>query len=116
MAKYFLTERAAIHLRDIYDYSVDTWGEDIANAYMAKVIKKLQQIAQAPGRGIQRQHRSSPFLMAPTEKHFAVYKQLEQGIIVAAMLHGTRDIEKVIARITPALAEEINKIEGDTQH
>ena len=50
MAKYFLTERAAIHLRDIYDYSVDTWGEDIANAYMAKVIKKLQQIARTAPR------------------------------------------------------------------
>ena len=112
MAKYFLTERAAIHLRDIYAYSVDTWSDALADAYMAKLIKRLQQIAQAPDRGIQRQHRSSPFLMAPTEKHFAVYKQVEQGIIVAAMLHGTRDIENIIARITPALTEEICKIEG----
>ncbi len=112
MANYFLTERAANHLKEIYEYSLENWGEEIATRYMGQVIKRLQKLAANPEEGRNRRKRSTPYLMAPVEKHFAIYKAVDEGIIVVAVLPGMRNIEGIMERIGDALAKEIREIEN----
>ncbi len=50
-------------------------------------------------------------LMVPTGKHFLVYKTMPQGIIIATILHSRRDIETIVAQISPQLTVEIEKLE-----
>lgn len=111
MATYYLTERAAIHLRDIYTYTVDQWGEKQAERYMQGIIRHLQKIAANPEIGKMRRNRSMPFLMAVAEKHYVIYRECEEGIIVASLLHSKRDIESIIQQIGLPLALEIQEIE-----
>src|SRR5690606_23383824 len=110
MARIFLTRRAKLHLDEIESFSKDVWGETRTKKYMADLYSGLAKTAQNPESGQLRQHRSTPYLMAPAEKHFIVYKAVPQGIIVAAILHHRRDVESAIARTGTALMEEITRM------
>lgn len=106
-----LTERAADHLQEVYDYTRARWGEKQADIYLKKIYQQLQKLAANPDIGASRAHRSEPYLMAPTQQHYAIYKTWEKGIIVAAILHSKRDIESIINQIGASLALEIDQIE-----
>ena len=110
MADYYLTRRAASDLREIYQYSVDTWEEVVADTYMDTLFFSLQRIASNPDIGKKRQKRAAPYLMAPVAKHFAVYESIENGIIVVTILHGRRDIEGILNKISRELAKEVEQI------
>lgn len=113
MGRYLLTRRAALDLRDIYDYSRKSWGDDVAKSYMATISAKLQGAASRPEIGVLRQHRSYPFKMVPVGKHYAIYKEYRESIVVATILHSKRDIESIISVIADALFEEIQQIESE---
>ena len=48
--------------------------------------------------------------MAPVAKHFTVYESIENGIIVVTILHGRRDIEGILNKISRELAKEVEQI------
>ena len=111
MSQYFLTRRSARDLRSIHLYSINQWGKKKADKYADNIIKVLQKTAIRPKHGELRQYRSLPFLMAPAERHFVVYKTFKKGIIIATVLHERRNIESIIHDIAPTLEAEINEIE-----
>ncbi|VFM96216.1 MAG: hypothetical protein BECKG1743F_GA0114225_101368 [Candidatus Kentron sp. G] len=83
---------------------------------MADLYRAFGRMSEEPQIGELRLHRSFPFLMAPAKQHFAVYKPLKQGIIIATVLHGRRNIESILRNIGPSLAAEIAKIEKQMRH
>lgn len=115
MAKYYLTERAAIHLRQIYNYTVERWGEKQAGIYMQKIVKHFQTLAAKPEIGRSRKDNPAQYFMAEIEKHHAIYRKFRGGIIVAAVLHTKRDIEGIMNQIGSALAFEISIIEENIE-
>ena len=110
MAAFFLTHRAMQDLLEVEEFSLDKWGEQRTEHYMNALYESFSEIAENPDIGKIRQQRSYPFLMAPAEKHFAIYQLTEQGIIIATVLHGRRNIENILDRIGPALAAEIEEM------
>jgi toxin ParE1/3/4 len=112
MSKFFLTRRANIDLLDIEDYSLRTWGEDQTDVYMNDLYRTFSQITKKPEIGKLRFDRSFPFYMAPAKQHFAIYKPFEDGIIIAPVLHGRRNIETIVRNMAVTLASEIRDIEG----
>ena len=110
MAKYVLTKRAALDLREIYNYSADQWGDIRAEKYLSDLYDAFQHMADEPQIGQFRQYRSAPFLMSPSEKHYAIYMKIEGGIAIATILHSKRDIESVISEIGEGLIAEISVI------
>ena len=66
-------------------------------------------MADHPEKGKLRRHRSFPYLMAPAEKHYAVYEPLESGIVIAAIIYSKRDIETLIKMLGAELAAEIKQ-------
>ena len=112
MSKFFLTRRTTIDLLEIEDYSLRKWGEDQTDNYMKDLYRKFAEIAKKPGVGKLRYNRSFPFYMAPAREHFAIYKPVEAGIIIATVLHGRQNIERIIRNMTVTLSREIEDIEG----
>ncbi len=112
MANFFLARRANIDLLDIEDYSLRKWGEDQTEIYMNGLYYAFAEIAKKPEIGKLRYDRSFPFYMAPARQHFAIYKPLEVGIIIATVLHGRQNIESIVRNMATTLASEIWDIEG----
>jgi plasmid stabilization system protein ParE len=109
-ARFFLTRRAAIDLRSIHARSCREWGEDVADRYLADLYAALRKAAANPETGRLRQYRSMPFLMVPAQRHFVIYDLIPQGIVVLTIQHQARDIETLIAELTPRFLAEIKKL------
>ncbi len=111
MAKFFLTQRAFSDLLEIETYSKERWGENQTDSYMNAIYVAFKKTAEKPHIGELRQYRSFPFYMAPAERHYAVYKVIDHGIIIATVLHGHRNIESIIQKVGNLLADEIDRME-----
>lgn len=66
--------------------------------------------AASPEQGRLRQHRSVPFSMIPAREHFVIYDVVPQGIAVLTVQHQVRDIEALIAELTPAFFAEVERL------
>lgn len=109
-ATFLLTRTAARDLRRIFARSRRQWGEDVADRYLADLYAAMQDAAASPDAGRLRQHRSAPFLMIPARQHFVVYDLVEQGIAVLTVQHQVRDIEALVAELTPAFHAEVARL------
>lgn len=105
-----LTRRAAIDLREIYRRSRLGWGKDTADRYLADLYSVMSRAAADPDAGRLRQHRSTPFLMVAARKHFIVYDEAPDGIVILTLVHQVRDIETLIAEMTPVFLQELDRL------
>jgi len=109
---FHLTRRAALDLRDIYDRSRREWGDATANRYMADLYLAMKKTAANPDAGLLRKHRAAPFLMVPARQHFVVYERIPQGIAILTILHQIRDIESLIAGLSPSFLHEVEELKA----
>ncbi len=107
---FLLTRTAALDLRRIYTLSQREWGDDVADRYLADLYAAIGVAAANPEKGRLRQYRSTPFLMIPARQHFVIYDLVPQGIAVLTVQHQVRDIESLIADLTPAFHAEVQRL------
>lgn len=110
-ATFLLTRNAALDLRRIYTRSRRDWGDDVADRYLSDLYAVMGVAAANPEKGRLRQYRSTPFLMVPARQHFVIYDLVSQGIAVLTVQHQVRDIESLIADLTPAFHAEVERLE-----
>ena len=108
-ATFLLTQNAALDLRRIHTRSRREWGEDVADQYIADLYAAMGVAAANPEKGRLRQYRSAPFLMI-ARQHFVIYDLVPQGIVVLAIQHQVRDIETLIAELSPAFVTEVERL------
>jgi plasmid stabilization system protein ParE len=109
-ATFLLTRTAALDLRRIHTRSQREWGDDVADQYIADLYAAMGVAAANPESGRLRQYRSAPFLMVPARQHFVIYDLVPQGIAVLTVQHQVRDIESLIADLTPAFHAEVERL------
>jgi len=107
---YFLTRQAALDLRGIHAYSKRKWGQQVADTYIRALYAAIQGAAARPDQGRLRQQRSTPFLMVPARRHFIIYDTLAAGIVILTIQNQVRDIESLIAELTPAFLVAIERL------
>lgn len=112
MRTYYLTRSAALDFKEIYIYSLQTFGKITADEYVDTLFVSVNKIINNPSLGNLRKHRATPFLMIPAGQHFIIYKNVKKGVIIAAILHNKRNIEAVLAKIVSELEIEIAEIEN----
>ncbi|MDR1228147.1 MAG: type II toxin-antitoxin system RelE/ParE family toxin [Azoarcus sp.] len=113
-ATFLLTRNAVLDLRRIYTQSRRGWGENVADRYLANLYAAMRKAATHPEMGSLRQHRSAPFLMVPAHRHFVIYDLVPQGIAVLTIQHQVRDIETLIAELTPSFHAEVERLKRKT--
>ncbi len=109
-ATFLLTRNAALDLRRIHARSRREWGEEVADRYLADLYSAMGDAAANPEKDRLRQSRSAPFLMAPARQHSVIYDFVPQGIAVLTVQHQVRDIETLIAELTPAFYTEVERL------
>lgn len=109
-ATFLLTRNAALDLRRIYTRSRREWGDDVADRYLADLYAAMGVAAADPEKGCLRQYRSAPFLMIAAREHFVIYDLVPQGIVVLTVQHQVRNIETLIAELTPSFNAEVERL------
>ena len=94
MRKYRLTPSAKSDLIDIWNYTVETWGEKQAEKYLQNIEDKLNQLAANPELGRQRPEISAGYYSFPVQKHILFYLNSGGHIDIIGILHGKMDIDK----------------------
>ncbi len=94
MPKYRLTPAAKSDLIEIWNYTVDTWGEKQAEKSFQDIEDKLNQLAETPEIGQQRSEIRPGYYSFPAGKHIVFYLQSGKHIDIIGILHGRMDIDR----------------------
>ncbi|MEX2617093.1 MAG: type II toxin-antitoxin system RelE/ParE family toxin [Alphaproteobacteria bacterium] len=102
-----VTRRAQAQLADIFLYSIEHWGDSIAERYRDSLIARLHALAAGePPAG-----RSCGLLISPGRSdiglkyfreggHFIVYRETADTLIVLDFIHQSRKLDDIIDRLT----------------
>lgn len=85
---------AELDLLDIWDYIADD-SPDRANDFLDRIENKLTTLAQNSGLGGKRPELLPNLRSFPIDNYVLFYQQIDGGIDVIRLLHGSRDIEEV---------------------
>jgi len=85
---------AELDLLDIWDYIADD-SPDRADDFLDRIESKLMTLAQNSGLGRKRSELLPDLRSFSIGNYVAFYQQIEGGIDVIRLLHGSRDIEEV---------------------
>jgi toxin ParE1/3/4 len=101
MHKYRLTPSAKSDLIEIWNYTVETWGEKQAEKYLHDIEDKLNQLAANPELGRQRPEIVSGYYSFPAREHIVFYLISDRHIDIIGILHGKMDIDKNLMQFSP---------------
>jgi toxin ParE1/3/4 len=87
-----LSPKAEDDFADIFQYSLETWGEAQAEAYRDIIDKALLAIQDNPQIGHGRPELSAQHLIFPTGRHIIVYRVTTRAVLVSRILHGRMDL------------------------
>ena len=82
-------EAAAARIREIYRYSLERWGEDLADAYIQGLFKAFEGIAtgDVASRPVPAEFGVEGFVFR-YKKHYVYWKTLSDGVIgIVTVLH-----------------------------
>jgi toxin ParE1/3/4 len=84
---YRLGPGSTSDLAEIFDYTLDTWGEQQAQSYITELAACFQLLADSPGLG----RACDPILPGIRRfeqgKHVIFYKPDRTGILISRILH-----------------------------
>ena len=84
---------AELDLLDIWNYIADD-SPDRADDFLDRIESKLMTLAQNSGLGRKRTELLPNLRSFPIDNYVVFYQQIDGGIDVIRLLHGSMDIEK----------------------
>ena len=94
MARFKLTALARSDLREIRDFIAED-NPQAATRYMRILKEKCQRLADTPGLGVQREEYCGLHRF-PVGDYLIFYRPTAEGIEVIRILHGARDIQRIL--------------------
>ena len=85
---------AELDLLNIWDYIADD-SPDRVDDFLDRVESKLMTLGQNSGLGRKRSELLLDLRSFPIDNYVVFYQQIDGGIDVIRLLHGSRDIEEV---------------------
>jgi toxin ParE1/3/4 len=87
-----LSPKAENDFADIFQYSLETWGEEQAYDYRDVIDKALLTIQDNPQIGHGRPEISAQYRIFPAGQHVIVYRVTTRAVLVSRILHGRMDL------------------------
>ena len=93
MAEYVLSKKALSDLRSIWNYTVETWSEEQADAYYRDLIQAFEAIANRPeSAGHSYEEVRSGYRGRHSGRHIIFYRVLKSGKVrIVRILHERMD-------------------------
>jgi toxin ParE1/3/4 len=89
-----LRPKARQDLREIWNYTLQTWGPDQADEYLQQIQQALEKIAEAPLLGSDRGYVRPGLRKISAGSHAVYYFHDDRIVRVSRILHGKRDAER----------------------
>jgi toxin ParE1/3/4 len=97
MAEYKLTKKATKDLRNIWNYTFDTWSENQADKYYYMILDSCQEIADGKVKGKKYAGIYSGLSGIRAGKHVIFYRQITiVRVEIARVLHERMDLRRRI--------------------
>ncbi|MDA0692704.1 MAG: type II toxin-antitoxin system RelE/ParE family toxin [Nitrospinae bacterium] len=94
MPDYELSQKADQDLTEIYQYSIETFGEGQADKYFLDLDHCLQTLAENPHQGRPADEIEKGIFRYEHGRHIVFYVVRPPGIFVARILHQSMDIRR----------------------
>ena len=107
MSKFYLTSRALDDLQEIYDFSVEEWGEEVALRYMKSFEDAFSVLKENKGLLKVNSNISSKFRAYFVKKHCVICDIVEDTIFVLTIRHTSINLLERLKDLTPSLEEEV---------
>lgn len=106
MAHLALSRRATRDLEVIHRYSIEQWGDRVAEEYLDSIEEALQRLKNSPGLLRSKQAISDAFTFYRVREHFLICTKRQQNVYVLAICHGSMDLPNRVAEMEPVLVDE----------
>jgi len=94
MSTLIFSPQAEQDLIDIWDFIAQD-NIDAADRIYDDIEQKCEALAQAPGMGRTRDELAPSLRSFPVGKYVIFYRLIEDGIEIARILHGARDLKSI---------------------
>lgn len=106
MTQVYLTFRALEDLQEIYDYSLEKWGEKVSLNYMRKLEDALKLLENQPNLLRINPAVSSRFVLFPVEQHYLICDCWGMDIVVLTVKHVSMNLLDRLKDLEPTLEAE----------
>jgi toxin ParE1/3/4 len=103
-----LSRRALRDIEEIRNYSVEHWGQKVAEEYLNGVEEALARLRESPNLLRTKPEFSRHLQFYRVHRHFLVCSTIGQSIYVLAVKHGSLDLPKRLAELEPRVLDEAN--------
>lgn len=97
MKKFRLTAEAAADLTEIFDYIAED-SLDAAQRFTSEISDEMRKLAQNPGIGHKRPDLTNRDLLFWRMYSYLIIYQPTRPVNVIAVLHGSRDVKRVVKK------------------
>jgi len=94
MSRYTLSPRAEADLGEIWDFTVKTWGEQLAEDYVRLLVGAIETVADNPRRGRPGDEARKGYRKYLAGSHVIIFRKIKSGIDVVRVLHARMDFEQ----------------------
>ena len=94
MSRYVLSAKAQFDLRDIWNYSFDSWGVSQAERYIGDLRNAIEGIAENPQRGRPCDEICLGHFKILVGSHVIFYREMGDKIAVVRILHQRRNFRR----------------------
>ncbi|MBE0509309.1 MAG: type II toxin-antitoxin system RelE/ParE family toxin [Chromatiales bacterium] len=106
MVSVELTHRAMADLREIHDYSIQTFGTKVAERYLDDVEAALSILQEQPDILLSKPGISHFFQFYPVRNHHLVCTRLSDTLIILTIKHCQMDLPERLLEIEHTLQQE----------
>lgn len=106
MAYLGISRRAARDIEEIRRFSVEHWGDRVAEEYLDSIEEAFDRLRGSPELLRAKPQFSRHFRFYRVRRHFLVCSLVEENIYVLAVKHGSLDLPNRLAELEPLLLEE----------
>jgi toxin ParE1/3/4 len=105
-----LADRAVRDLAEIEEYSIEEWGDAVADRYMLDIEAALGRIQENPDLLRSEAAFSPHLLFHRVNKHVLVCDRHPSAIFLLTVIHASRDIPSRLADLQPTLKAEVEML------
>ncbi len=116
MTRIELTDRAKDDLVNIYSYSVDQWGEKVAQGYIKGLEEALRLLSTNKGLLKRNKNISSRFLIYLYKRHWLICETIGDNIFVLSVMHTATNVMENIRELSPLLEQEVLTVYKQIKH
>jgi toxin ParE1/3/4 len=92
--KYTFSPRARGDLEEIWDYTVERWGQTQAETYMRTIQDAIESVAIAPRRGRSCDEIRRGYFKFAVGSHIVLYRLTKSAVDVVRILHQRMDFNR----------------------